>query len=251
MSGDGATVRFLTDQLEEQMTRMVEELRIAGPKIVKVEAFQLLKAIVRFTHPDSKSQGRRAVQRDIKRAIQPLDPARFVNPRIAEMIRSNNIPAFSSIMRNVPQWKDWEVFEFDRSFHTSARNNRGRVTYQRKRFTLNKRSWKQYVSSQQAQVGSAKATWNVAYNITGGSNLPEWVASHMAEGRYATTVSRLDSAHKPMIQITSSALGIVNDPEFDSALKRALETRVHAMRSKISRMLRDPLKYSNLFSQYQ
>lgn len=243
---------FEAHELTQQMQVMSEELGIAMPKIVKLEAYLLLKAVIKFTHPDSQAQGRLAVKMDITRAMTPLDPAKFRNEKIAQAIRQNDIPAIMQIMQQVPGWRNWQIVNFDpETLHERVRDSRGRITRFKRKFVSDNTAWKRYVSKKQKEVGSAKASWAFGYQTVGG-NLPNWIVSHVGQAAgYSHVINMMGDREHPSIEVVSSAKGVAGDPEMRREIERAMETRRRAMENKTRRMLEDPLKYAKLFAAYQ
>ena len=73
------------------------------PKALRGEGRQLASRLVRFTPPKTLSQGRKAVARDIRRAVLPLRPGDFDSKRIRQLIRKRDYSGLGSRVRQLPR----------------------------------------------------------------------------------------------------------------------------------------------------
>jgi hypothetical protein len=230
---------------------MSKALGIAGPKIVKFEARQIVQTLAKFTPPKTLAQGRKAVARDILRSVSIADLPDFRNPRIAELIRAGDKPAIQEIFNNSKNRKKWRVVDFSPSLHTSARDKRGHVRNQKNLMTLDAAKEKRYIKDMQKRVGTAKGSWGKAADAVE-AKLPAWARKAAGFGVDKINVQdNISDQKNPRITITNSNKGVVNTPNMDAIAKRTVKARQIAMIPKTARMLSDPAKYPNLYAQYQ
>ena len=66
-----------TDAFNNAVTRYVTTLGKDSRQAIRYQSMLLAKRLVQFTPPKTRSQGRKAVKRDIERAVTPIRPSDF------------------------------------------------------------------------------------------------------------------------------------------------------------------------------
>lgn len=185
------TLTFDTSQLNRQLAALHDAFIGRGQKgdaetLIVDETRRLLTQAQRFTPPKSLTQGRRAVARDIGRAVTPASEEMFKNPklraRVRPVIKKRDYADFRSILENSKAFPRWAAEPFNPSLHKGKRDNRGRVTSVKRVFTLDVAEWKRYVAKVQKMVGFMRAGWGPALNKVGGK-MVSWVARHVRQGK--------------------------------------------------------------------
>ena len=256
-------------RFNDQIARVHSALIGAGKMgdaatVVEDETRRFLKQVMRFTPPKSLAQGRKAVARDIRRAMTPVDPEFFTNPELKHRIRAilsqgydtvtttrtnfgsikpserqkaartSAFVALSGLIGNANGWKKWKVRHFDRSLHTKARDNRGRVNRTKRVFVMEAGAHKKYVREVQSRVGLMKSGWAPALRSVGGAGeIPSWVARHTRNPGFV--VNNLGNS-SPSVTVGNVAKGVGQIQHF---VRGALNARVNAMRRNIRLILSD------------
>jgi hypothetical protein len=163
---------------------LAEFIRYHGatlPKALRSEGRQLALRLVKFTPPKTLSQGRKAVARDIQRAVQPLKPAQFDSKRIRQLIRKKDREALEAVFGNFPNTSSLHgVKVIDPNFpedHRKARDRRGRVRKFQRVVTPDAAKVRDYIKTVQERVGRGRAGWAVALLALGG-NTQGWIVRH-------------------------------------------------------------------------
>jgi hypothetical protein len=227
-----STITVDDSRFRSQMARYVDELGLQARDVITTQTRLLLKQVIGFTPPKTLAQGRKAVLRDLTRAVSPIDgnafAARFKNPRtqarVLELCESGNIEDLQALLNRVPGFGSTQIHHFSPLLHTGARDARGHVRKRRNVATLDVRSWNRYLSQTQKHVGRMKAAWGPAYVLAGGT-LPSWVA-RQSDVPGGIIENRLHDRNKPSLTFVSRAPGVgqLRDP-----FSRALRTRAEAM----------------------
>jgi hypothetical protein len=200
------------------------------------------------TPPQGQAQGKRAVQRDIYRAVFPLRADGFNDPKLRKHVRQvvteGNHVALQEMVRGGVFGQNVSkafVAEFDPEMHKSQRKSRGRVprtSAKSYRYaTDDVAKLKEYIVKRQAMVGQAKGGWAKALRRLLGKPAA-WYDKHAKAGTYE---DRLSNASKPeFVGINRSAWASGGDQ--DRIMGMALEGRAMAMTKDIERMLENEWK---------
>ena len=200
------------------------------------------------TPPKSQAQGKRAVQRDIYRAVFPLRAEGFGDPKIRKHVRatieSGNHVALQEMVKRGVFGKNVSkavVAEFDPVMHSSQRKSRGRVPRTSSKAyryaTDDVAKLKKYVEFKQKMVGQGKGGWAASLKRLGGK-AAAWYDRHAHAGTY---VDNLDRRGKPEFTgINKSAWASGGD--VDRILGMAMEGRAMAMTKDIERMMENEWK---------
>jgi hypothetical protein len=211
--------------------RYHRELGIPIADVIKTQMRLFLQAAMRITPPRTQKQGRDAVARDLKRAVQPISADDFQSEAIKRVIRKRDKEAFAALLPKIRP--NWQEVDFDPALHTKARDRRNRVRKSQKLATLDARAWKDYLKVIQSRVGRMKAAWLPALRAVGGT-APAWIGKHEnPSGHYENNTA---SPFNPSFTATNSARGIRNHKQI---LNAALRARVRAMTSDLKRRLRE------------
>jgi hypothetical protein len=166
---------------QDAVRQYVRETGLALPIVLRKQARLLFTRIVQRVYPKTRAEGRRAVARDVMRAVEPMNPATWKNPRIRRLIRDRDYEGLQTAMEAMKPGYRAKVVAFDPRLHQEARDSRGRVR-PTGLVTPDTEAVRAYVKEQQDHVGRAKGGFAPAM-IAAGGRPPEWVARWARVGR--------------------------------------------------------------------
>ena len=245
-------------RFNDQMARLKDALIGAGKMgdaatVVQDEARRFVQTVMRFTPPKTLAQGRKAVARDIRRAMTPVEPKMFTSPKLRDRVReilsegefkkeltvarrSKRTSAYAQLvelMDSAGGWKKWRVERFDSKLHTKVRDNRGRVQRAKRVLVMEANLHKKYVADVQKRVGTMKSGWAPALRSLGGANeIPSWVARHTNNPGFV--VNNIADSAVPSVTIGNTAKGVGQLRHF---VQGALDARANAMGKRIRLIL--------------
>ncbi len=209
------------------------------PEVFCTQMRLFAESIDKLTFPRTRAQGARAVERDLRRAVCPLDAKFFqslkderLKKRIKDLMRKRDLAALQSVLANVTHGRA-QLVPFSPELHSRVRNRRGRVERSTGLYTADVTAWRAYLKKKQAMVGWARGGWN-AFGRKVGYNTAAWVAKHGSAGGSASG----DPTHPvtPWIEGINRAVGI---PGYEQRLRQlALRVRVQAMQRAFVEMLK-------------
>lgn len=200
------------------------------------------------TPPETMPQGKRAVQRDIYRAVFPLRAEGFndvqTRKRVRKVIDEGDHVSLTEMVRagvfghNV---RNAFVAPFKPYMHSSQRRSRGRVprtsSKDYKFATDDVDELKSYIDDKQGNVGMGKGGWAAALKHLGGKPA-KWVDKHAKHGSF---IDNLDRKSKPEFTgINSSPWAKGGD--VDRILGMAMEGRAMAMVRDAERRIEEQWK---------
>jgi hypothetical protein len=228
-------------RLNQAIGRYVAQLRLDGREVIRTQMRLLLQQSIKFTPPNTLAQGRKAVARDIQRAVQIPTPdglSKWIfglrdenlrNQLVAAM-RAGDRQKFDTLFR-IATAGHVEVVGFDPHLHQSARNRRGRVTRRWNRVSIQVRQWNAYIKKVQARVGLMRSGWLPALRAVGGT-AAAWIARHSTNpGNYQNNLS----SRNPSFTATNIARGIGN---YAHHYRNALRARLKAIEADLKHRLR-------------
>src|SRR5690606_31871936 len=117
-------------EFNDAVTRYILTLGKDTRGAVRQQSMLLGKRLIQFTPPSTRAQGRRAVARDIRRAVTPVRPADFTSPDIRRLIRTRDYAGLEAVFGRFEngQFAGFKVLPFSAELHRSRRDRRGRVT---------------------------------------------------------------------------------------------------------------------------
>jgi hypothetical protein len=178
----------------EALREFIRERGTTLPKALRFEGRQLALRLVKFTPPKTRAQGRKAVARDIQRAVRPLRPADFSSKRIRQLIRKRDYGALEAVFARFPQGSPLRgVSVVEPRFpemHQEARASRGRVLKFQGKVTPDTDKVRDYIKTVQDRVGRGRAGWAVSLIALGGKP-SGWIVRH-AKGDTGTFEDRAD-----------------------------------------------------------
>jgi hypothetical protein len=235
-----------TSAFERQIAALAAQLPrdVSGP-VLREEAGQFVRQVVRFLPPKTFAQGRQAVRRDILRAINSLpdgistDPKKkgknITNPAIRAVLLSGDLSAIRAMMARIPGFSRHDVRAFSPELHRSRRNRRGNVSKNAVPAYIAGRSAKSllnnYIHTIQLRVGFLKSGYMPAARRLGVS-LPAFVRRHPNLGQGQIDI-RLNTGPVQEVVITNRA---GRYPDHIRVVHDALRSRQQAMATKILRM---------------
>jgi hypothetical protein len=246
--------------IDDDFTRLVRNLsRYTGtefPRQMRQEAGLVALDCMRFTRPSGKGLSprdgqkvKKAIARDVNRAVQEFWPERVRGEKLQSLVRSGNASQLESIVQG------WRSKYKDYTFHAGTEENierlhkqarsqgsrgRYRVRHKMKQFVLvpKRGTVRKYVDKVSKRVGSIKAAWIPALQKLGrGQQVKSWIRK---AGRNSSKAMRAGGAmefkgkdyavqfHNSMPTITQSPIDI----------KSILKFRTKSMISRLRRILR-------------
>jgi hypothetical protein len=200
-------VRVDTSTFEAAMNRFIALKRISLAEGLRLQAGLLADELVRDTPPQAgtvggKSYGARKagearVERDIRRAVRPLDPRKWTSDGMAELIRSKNYDALQKVFS---RFSSLRIVPFSPRLHQEARDPEGRVRRDTGRATPDLAEHVAYVKRIKARVGLAKGGWAASQKALG-RRVQAWLTPHL---RYGRLIDRTDQA-EPSLTMQNEA----------------------------------------------
>lgn len=174
------SVQVNADVFNDAVRRYVKELGVQLPKAMRTQARLLFARIIQRTYPKTRAQGRKAVARDIGRAVRLLSPSDFESPSIQRLIRKRDYAGLQAVFER--SGTHLRVVPFHPALHQDARDRRGRVRKETGIVSLDREEVRAYIRRQQDHVGRAKGGWADAIQAAGG-NPAQWIARWATVGR--------------------------------------------------------------------
>lgn len=205
----------------DAVTRYVLTLGKDARGAVRQQSMLLGKKLVQFTPPNTRAQGRKAVARDIQRAVTPIRPADFDSASIRKLIRKRDYAALEVVFSRFKggEFAGFKVLPFSPVLHRSKRDSRGRVTRSAKVATPDAAEVRDYIRQVQTHVGRAKGGWVATVTRLGGS-VPEWLLRQAVTG---TVEDRTDSLN-PSVKMKNRSEW-AGDANVDRVLSGAMGAR--------------------------
>ena len=210
-----------THEFSDAVSRYVTALGKDARQAVRYQSMLLGKRLIQYTPPGTRAQGRKAVARDIQRAVTPLRAANFESPGIRRLIRQRDYAALQAVFArfNHGPFAHFTVKPFSPQLHTSRRDRRGRVRRSAKVATPDAGEVRDYLREVQQRVGSAKGGWAKAVTALGGS-VPDWMARHAGTG----SVEDHSQSFNPSVRMLNRSEW-AGDTEVDRVLAAAFRSR--------------------------
>jgi hypothetical protein len=201
----------------------------------------LLKQIIALTPPNNRAQGRTRTGADISKVVKSFNVDSFRDKRLEEIVNRQDHRAFEAYMRHVDNdaIRNARSGPFSESLHQRARDKRGRVRAQDRKFFVIGRSDRSrlaaYVKKKLANVGLAKSGWvTAAWSI--GLPIPGWMSGHIQRGQ-SDVINRLDHPDDPTFTAINSAPWAENRAEGERVVGYAIRYRIKAMEKALARAL--------------
>jgi hypothetical protein len=204
------------------------------PRALRGEGRLLATRLVRFTPPKTRSQGRKAVARDIQRAVRPLRPADFSSLRIRKLIRKRDYAGLEAVFERFPQGSELHgVSVVEPRFpdmHEEARGSRGRVLKFQKRVTPDADKVRAYTKTVQERVGRGRSGWAVSLLALGGRP-SGWILRH-AKRDTGAFMDRVDSTGYMRMENRSEWAEAGDE---DRIVANAIRSRTRSVRESIAK----------------
>lgn len=156
------------------------------PKALRHQSRLLAQEVLRKTPSKTRAQGRRAVARDIKRAVRPIRPQDFDSKAIRALIRKRDYPALKTVFSRFPEdshFRKVAVVPFSPTLHSEVRDRRGRVQSFKGKVTPDYEPVRDYIAQMQTHVGQGKGGW--AASLVGLGGRPAgWIIQHARAGKF-------------------------------------------------------------------
>ncbi len=222
------------------LTEFIRFYAVEIPKGLRYQGRLLAQELIKKTPPDTRAQGRRAVERDIQRAVRPLRPQDFSSKDIRALIRKRDYDALETVFSRFPDSSDLHnvsVVPFHRELHAQVRDRRGRVKNFQRRVTPDADRVKEYIAEMKGHVGQAKGGWAASLIALGGRPAA-WIAQHAGSGRFE---DHADSIVNQYIQMTNESEWAGGGDE-DRVVANSLRSRSIAMLTALAKAQEKTLK---------
>jgi hypothetical protein len=226
----------------DAVTRYVLTLGKDARGAVRQQSMMLGRKLVQFTPPGTRAQGRKAVARDIRRAVTPIRPADFEAPSIKKLIRKRDYAGLEVVFSRFKQggFAGFQVLPFAAELHRSRRDKRGRVNRSARVATPDAPQVRDYIREVQTHVGRAKGGWVPTVTRLGG-NVPEWLLRHAVTG----TVEDRTGSMNPSVKMKNRSEW-AGDVNVDRVLAGAMGARRQAIVSSIEKAATGAARTSRL-----
>ncbi|MCZ7641369.1 MAG: hypothetical protein M5U12_38105 [Verrucomicrobia bacterium] len=220
-----------TREFNDAVSRYVVALGKDARQAVRHQSMLLGRRLIQYTPPATRAQGRKAVARDIQRAVTPLRVADFESRGIRKLIRERAYSALEAVLAKFKSgpFARFFVKPFSPELHTSKRDSRGRVRKSAKVATPDATEVRDYIRQVQERVGRGKAGWVKAVTQLGGS-VPEWMARHAGTG----SVEDRTQSVAPYVRMLNRSEWAA-DPEVNRVLSQAFRSRRRDMVTSIEK----------------
>ena len=272
---------------ESDVRRYITEFGMDTQKIVEERARSLVKRLLELTPPvkgksitaaekgpSAQKTGRASIQRDLRRAVTPLQAdtmklltggeigsdstsvSRAISKhgsflqashernrlisRLKAVIAKKDTTALKAIFKHLGRWKEVEFVAFNPALHTSVRNAHGKVPGWQRKVTLDTKAWAEYQTDLCKRIGYAKSGWNRAARALGVS-IPKWVARHGLGG--GTIENRLGDPVSPYIRMINNASKIP-DGDIRPIIVSAIQIERNAMARELDWLAKDAARKS-------
>jgi len=229
----------------EALAQLIRQQGTLLPKALRSEGRQLAARVTRFTPPGTLSQGRKAVARDIQRALRPLKAADFDSPRIRRLIRRRDYGALEAVFGNFPDTSELHGVKVVEArlpeMHQAARVSRGRVLKFQGKVTPDADVVRDYIKATQEHVGRGRSGWAVALIALGGK-APAWVVRH-AKGDTGEVEDRANTGGYIRMENRSEWAERGDD---DRVVANAIRSRARSIRESIARAQAEAIRKARL-----
>jgi hypothetical protein len=182
-------LKVQNEPYKNAILKFIDFERVSVAIGLRIQAARLGDRLVKFTPPKSESQGKDAVERDIRRVYGPLDYRKFSDP-VRRIIKSRNYTALQKIIDKIKKGPlvGKRVIQFAASLHRAAQDRRGRVKEELQNVTPDFNLVRDYIKRIQKNVGQARGGWAASVFALGrrvntGLGYAGWVSRHANAGR--------------------------------------------------------------------
>lgn len=183
-------------EFQKMLLASMQFYRTDLPTELRKQSRLLGQRLIQFTPPNTRAQGRAAVQRDIHRAVRPLRRQDFKSKKLQKLLRERSYSGLQIVFDKLKtgDLRGAQVKPFSPDLHQRARDRRGRVTRWRKVVTPDVEDVKAYIERVQANVGEAKGGWANLVTRLGGS-VAQWIEVHSDAGQFEDKAGDLVNAY--------------------------------------------------------
>ena len=143
-------------------------VKVMPSKALTFQGRKLFELVAKNTPPRNLSQGRKAVKRDVERAVQPIKPDTFRNPEVQKMVRQRDYAGLHEFAQRASGGR-WDIVPFEEKLHKERRDKRGRVRKGSGLLTPDTDKVREYISKLQSHVGMGRGGWAASILSLGGT----------------------------------------------------------------------------------
>lgn len=209
--------------------------------IIREQMAFSIRAIIDLTPFETLAQGRQAVHKDLLNAIKPYGGkdgsfSKIENDglrtRLQSYLRGEEYEKIKDVFSRLGSrgyYANFEMVDFDESYHHVAQDRRGRVERDHRVLTPQVQEWTAYLERLQGSVGRARGGWVQSAEAVGLEGLPQWVTRHRDGG----AVHALIEPGRVTFTFINRSVFI---PDYEDKIELALAGREKAMANDIRRM---------------
>jgi hypothetical protein len=211
-------------------------VKVSSEKVLRSQAKRFVELVIKLTPPRTLGQGRKAVKRDLGRAVFLLLPEKLWDPIIRRLVEKRMHKGLQAFFDQLPP-RAAGIFRRRQvvpggdipRVHRINRDRRGRVHKDQRNATPDKAQWNRELRLRQRNVGLAKAGWLPAA-LALGATIPGWIRRHRP--RYGAV--DIQQGAKFQIVMTSHCNYI---PGYDRVVRFALNSRIRSMAADLKRLM--------------
>lgn len=241
-----------------QINEIVKVTGREAGEVVRQEGKLFVQDAMRMTPPFStgpsteslnlqRKTGENAVERDIRKVFQKIDPGKVRDRRIRKdlerAIRKRDFAGIKIILQYLKLPVADVLREADPAIHDAKRDRRGRVQRNKNKvWILNEPSLNRLIRGKKSHVGKAKAGWADAARGLG-LNLPGWITRHSSPGEFK---DKTKDPVRPSIVVGNAVEYIQAKGAQLNIINRALANRIRNMKAKLEKVARSGWKKKGL-----
>lgn len=168
------TIQLHRAKFDAQLRELRKAAHAMGKDLLTPQMRLLLEHIIKLTPPKNAAQGRAATTRDIHRAVKPFSIHQYRDKRLESIIQKRDYTAFNRYFANIRGYSPMKNATADKwtpELHSRARDNRGRVQSDKRRFVIGRSDlaeFRRYLKKKVANVGLGASGWLAALHLLGG-----------------------------------------------------------------------------------
>lgn len=218
-----------SERFRAAILNFIRHQKVSVAEGMRIQGRLLAEQIVKFTPPKDKKQGEAAVERDINRVFNPLDPDNF-KPSVARLIRSGDWEALQAFIDRIKTGPlvNKRVIAFTAALHRQNQASRGRVHKELPYVTAEVDAVRDYIRSVKKHVGQGRGGWASAVEGLGGK-ASKWVSRHAGSGEL---IDRAD-ALSPSIEMINKSEWAKGGDE-GRIVQNAIRSRIEKIEKSIA-----------------
>lgn len=201
------------------------------------QAAKLAEHCMKLTPPKSEAQGKKRVEKDVRKIFHPVDPEELSDNWLKKVVYNSDTKSWSGFASKVGggPFAQTEAVKPSTALHYANRDRRGRakstkfVTLWRERGALN-----ELIARKKRNVGMAKAGWFPAVKGFQEIMVTEWVSKHgETQGSYAFS----PHASNPFVEFRNTSQWAKYHDQAERVARSSLRSRTTAMQTYFAKQM--------------